>query len=229
MVDTEIVAIVFDFDGLLMDTETTLVDGWRHVWAAHGLDLELDGWFWPGNGGNCTDHRLDRLAALVGPTFDRSACQARYEAYRRARHESLDFCPGIRDWLDEAARLGLRTAVASSSPRTWVREHLGRVGAVDRFDVIATGDEVAAPKPDPAVFRLALDRLGVAGRQAVAVEDTGHGVRAAADAGMWTVAIPNAFVDPAQVSAADLTLTSAAALPLAEVLDQLPSGLATRG
>lgn len=216
-------AVVFDFDGLLMDTESTLVDGWRAEWAFHGLTLDLDG-FWPDHGGNITEHRLDQLGALVGPSFNRVTSHARFTAHRRRMHASMDFRPGIGDWLREARALGLACAIASSSRLVWVNEHLTRVGAVDLFDVIATGDEVAAHKPDPGVYLLALERLGVDAGRAVAVEDTPHGVTAAASAGMVTVGIPNPYVDIARLDHADLVLPSAADLPLADVLARVGPG-----
>jgi HAD superfamily hydrolase (TIGR01509 family) len=214
-------AVVFDFDGLLMDTESTLVEGWRAEWAFHGLELDLDDGFWPNHGGDVTEHRLDHLGALVGPTFDREASHARFLANRARMHRSMDFCPGIRSWLADAPALGLTRAVASSSPLAWVREHLSRVGALEMFDVMATGGEVAAHKPDPAVYHLALDRLGVAPHRAVAVEDTPHGVVAAAAAGMATVAIPNPFVDIRQLDSADVILASAAHQRLADAIARL--------
>ncbi|MFK3982278.1 HAD family hydrolase [Micromonospora sp. NPDC050397] len=213
-------AVVFDFDGLLMDTESTLVEGWRAEWAYHGLSLDLDG-FWPDHGGNLTEHRLDQLAALVGPSFDRATSHARFSAHRRRMHVSMDFRPGIRDWLREARQMGLACAIASSSRSLWVSGHLARVGAVELFDVVATGDEVAAHKPDPGVYLLALDRLGVEAHRAVAVEDTPHGITAATVAGMVTVGIPNPYVDINRLDHADLALASAADLPLAEVLSRV--------
>ncbi|GAA3561083.1 HAD-IA family hydrolase [Kribbella ginsengisoli] len=217
LVGSPVEAVVFDFDGLLMDTETTLVKSWQFEWAQHGLELELADDFWPGHGGDTKDARYAQLAALV-PDFDREVSQARRTAYRDSLHEDLDFRPGIRDWLLEARELGLRPAIASSSERSWVIGHLERVGALDLFDVIAAGDEVDGHKPDPAVYFLALERLGLSGSATAAVEDTPHGVEAAAAAGMATIAIPNPYVRAAALSAADLTLGSAGELTLSDAL-----------
>ncbi|MEV4537198.1 HAD-IA family hydrolase [Asanoa sp. NPDC049518] len=214
-------ALVFDFDGLLMDTETTMVEGWRAAWAQHGLTLDLDDGFWPGHGGDVTAHRLDRLAALVGPTFDRGVGHRAYEAHRARLNGSLPLRPGVAEWLSAARDAGVALAVASSSPRSWVREHLTRAGVFDHFDTIATGDEVADHKPDPAVYHLALRRLGVPAHEAAAVEDTPHGLAAARAAGMRTVGIPNPFVPATALAAADLVLASAADLPLKDLLTRL--------
>ncbi|MFG1819780.1 HAD-IA family hydrolase [Kribbella sp. NPDC049174] len=210
-------AVVFDFDGLLMDTETTMVESWRSEWAHHGLELDLED-FWPGHGGDVTETRYELLAAAVGGGFDRAASHARRTAHRDRMHADLDFRPGIREWISAARAVGLMVAIASSSPRPWVRGHLERVDAIELFDEIVTGDEVATHKPDPAIYELALRRLGVPGAEAIAVEDTAHGVAAAQAAGMFAVAIPNPFVGAADVAAADLVLGSADQLLLSELL-----------
>jgi HAD superfamily hydrolase (TIGR01509 family) len=216
-------AVVFDFDGLLMDTETTLVEAWKAEWRHHGLELDLDDGFWPGHGGDTFASHTAKLAAAVGPGFDHDESSARRRALREELHEGLDFRPGIRDWLAEARSGGLRVAIASSSPREWVAGHLERVGAVDLFDQITTGDEVSRHKPDPEIYQLALQRLGLKGEQTVAVEDTAHGTAAAIAAGMWTIAIPNPFVSPTALRHADLVLESAADHSLSECLYSFPA------
>jgi HAD superfamily hydrolase (TIGR01509 family) len=216
-------AVVFDFDGLLMDTETTLVASWQAEWRHHGLELDLDDGFWPGHGGDTFESHLAQLAEAVGPSFDAEQSVARRRAYRDDLHRDLDFLPGIRDWIAEARSGGLKVAIASSSDHDWVAGHLARVGALDLFDLVVTGDEVSRHKPDPEIYLLALKRLGLKGEQAVAVEDTAHGTAAAASAGMWTVAIPNPFVSPQAVQHADLVLGSAADLPISEVILAVPS------
>jgi HAD superfamily hydrolase (TIGR01509 family) len=217
LVPADVRAIVFDFDGLLMDTETTMVESWKAEWAHHGLELSLDD-FWPGHGGDISDTRYAVLAAAVGAGFDRDESHARRTAHRDRLHAELDFRPGIRDWISTSRELGLQLAIASSSPREWVVGHLQRVDAVELFDHIVTGDEVATHKPDPAIYELALQRLGVPAHDALAVEDTAHGVAAAQAAGMVAVAIPNPYVAATVVSAADLVLSSADQLLLTELL-----------
>ena len=215
-----VAAVVFDFDGLLMDTESTSLLSWEFEWNKWGLVLDRSTFF-VDHGGDVTEQRYARLAAEVGPDFDRDTSHSRRTAYRDRLHDELDLAAGLRDWLSEAADVGLRIAVASSSPRSWLEEHLGRARVLEQFEVIAAGDEVACHKPAPDVYQLALKRLDVSADSAVAVEDTGHGVAAAHAAGLRCIAIPNPFVDPARVSSADLVITSATELGLVAALRKL--------
>jgi HAD superfamily hydrolase (TIGR01509 family) len=213
-------AVVFDFDGLLMDTESTSFLSWQYEWSQWGLTLQVADFF-VNHGGDVTEDRYAMLAAAVGPRFDRTLSHRRRVAYREKLHEELDLADGLRGWLDEAASLGLRLAVASSSPLDWLTTHLGRAGVLDTFEVLAGGDEVGQHKPAPDVYQLALDRLSLSCAAAVAVEDTAHGVAAAHAAGMRCIAIPNPFVALERVRHADLVLSSASQLRLADALSQL--------
>ena len=213
-------AIIFDFDGLLMDTESASFLSWQYEWSQWGLTLPVADFF-ANHGGDVTEDRYAMLTAAVGPRFDRTVSHRRRVAYREKLHEELDLADGLREWLDEAASLGLRLAVASSSPLEWLTTHLGRAGVLDSFEVLAGGDEVGQHKPAPDVYQLALDRLSLSGAAAVAVEDTAHGVAAAHAAGMRCIAIPNPFVTLERVRDADLVLSSASQLPLADALRQL--------
>lgn len=213
-------ALIFDFDGLLMDTETTLLESWRWEWRRHGLKLDTAGFF-AEHGGDANDPRYAALAAAVGPAYDRQASHVLRMAHRAELNANLQPGPGIVGWLDSAVQLGLRLAVASSSPVTHVGAMLDQAGLRARFEVLATGEEVAAPKPDPAVYLLALDRLGLPADEAVAFEDTPHGVAAAHAAGLRCVGVPNPHADDARFTIADLLLPSAAAMPLDAVLARL--------
>jgi HAD superfamily hydrolase (TIGR01509 family) len=220
LVAVTVKALIFDFDGLMMDTETTLLESWRWEWRRHGLELDPAGFF-ADHGGDANEPRYSALAAAVGPGYDRGASHALRMAHRAALNAVLPPAPGIVGWLGRAEELGLRLAVASSSAITHVGGMLERAGLLDRFEVLATGEEVAAHKPDPAVYHLALDRLGLPARDAVAFEDTAHGVAAARGAGLRCVAVPNPHADQARFAAADLLLSSAEALSLDGVLAAL--------
>jgi HAD superfamily hydrolase (TIGR01509 family) len=213
-------ALIFDFDGLLMDTESTSLESWRYEWQQWGLSLDA-ATFFAEHGGDLTEQRYADLAAAVGPAYDQSLSDRRRGARRAELNASLDLLPGLRGWLSEARRAGIRLAIASSSPRDWVAGHLSRVGAEREFEAFACGDEVAAPKPAPDVYRLVLAKLGLDGDQGVAVEDTPHGVAAAQAAGLRCVAIPNRFAAPSRFAAADLVLESASQLSLGETLERL--------
>ncbi len=218
--DVRPAAVVFDFDGLLMDTETTSLESWRHEWSQWGLTLD-EGAFFADHGGDVSAERYAELAEAAGPTYDQKLSHARRVDYRDRLHEDLELAAGIADWIAQGTSSGLRLAVASSSPRHWVTGHLERAGILDVFEILACGDEVADHKPAPDVYLLALDRLGITGDQAVAIEDTPHGVAAARTAGMRCIAIPNPFVDSARFVEAGLVLRSAAELPLDEALARL--------
>ncbi|MGH7870480.1 MAG: HAD family hydrolase, partial [Candidatus Dormibacteraceae bacterium] len=213
-------AVVFDFDGLLMDTESSGLASWQYEWRWHGLELNADNYF-TDHGGDVTEERYAELAAAVGPDYDRAASHARRVAYRNQLHAELGLAHGIAEWLGQADDLGLRLAVASSSPRDWVRGLLDANGALTAFEFLACGDEVARPKPDPGVYLLALERLGLPPEHVVAVEDSPHGVSAAKAAGLRCVAIPNPHADPARFGVADVVLASASEAGLAVVLHRL--------
>jgi putative hydrolase of the HAD superfamily len=216
-------AVIFDFDGLLMDTESTSLASWRYEWSQWGLSLN-ESTFFVDHGGDVTEERCAALAAAAGPSYDRRLSHARRTAYRDRLHQELGLAAGIAGWIGDAASLGLRLAVASSSPRSWVAGHLERAGVAAMFEVLACGDEVAGHKPDPDVYVLALHRLGVGSGYAVAVEDTAHGVAAARAAGLRCIAIPNPFADRSRFGEASLVLASAAEMPLSQALSHLRRG-----
>jgi HAD superfamily hydrolase (TIGR01509 family) len=213
-------AVVFDFDGLLMDTESTMLASWQREWRHHGLELDVTAFF-PEHGGDVTADRYAALAREAGPGYDYAASHARRITYRDSLNSSLGLMPGMQRWLDQARDLGLRLAVASSSPREWVTSLLAVASCLNRFEVVACGDEVTAAKPDPAVYLLALQRLGMPAISAVAVEDAPHGAAAARAAGLRCIAIPGRHANAARFAAADLVLASAFGTDLADVLNRL--------
>ncbi|MDQ1701366.1 MAG: hypothetical protein QOJ46_2779 [bacterium] len=182
------VAVLFDFDGTLLDTESVALLTWVEEYRAHGLSLDQDAWI--AAVGAETDHYAT-LARHVGPAFDLAACHGRRRGRENALVAAVEPADGIEAALTALAAAGTRLAVVSSSPATWVLPHLDRLGWMGRFEAVVTREDAARAKPHPDLYVMALARLGVRPHDVVAVEDSANGVRAAVAAGLRCVAMPN--------------------------------------
>jgi len=216
-----ILALVFDFDGLILDTESTDFQSWQEVYRAHGCELRLEDW------ADCVGRPaghfdpFEHLERLTGVRFERGQIRAQRSARMRELNLLQSVLPGVCDYLREARELGLTIGLASSSDRAWVHGHLGRLGLRDYFDTIKCVEDTGAHKPDPAPYLAVLDTLGVPPAGAVAFEDSPHGVAAAKAAGMLCVAVPNPVTRRLGLDRADLVLASLASLPLSVLLTRL--------
>ena len=214
-------ALVFDFDGLILETETPSYETWADIYREHGHELPLDRWFdYIGREGGYFDAG-DHLAALVGEGFDRDAARLRRDARKTELIAALDVMVGVREYVADAKRLGLRLAVASSSSRAWVLGHLERLRLHADWDAVRTRDDVVRTKPAPNLYLSAVAALDVAPKEAIAFEDSANGIAAAKDAGLLCVAVPNALTAGMDLSRADLRLGSLADTPLEELLTRL--------
>ena len=202
--------MIFDFDGLILDTETPEFVAWQEAYAALGATLDATAWAQVIGTLEPGWDPWTELEKQVGHPVDREPIRAARQARHLALIDRELVRPGVEAWLDEARELGLSVGLASSSSRQWVTTYLKRLGILDRFAAIVTGDRVPHTKPDPAVYRLALSELGVAAVDALAVEDSPNGIAAAKAAGLFVVAVPNAMTAGLDVSAADVVLASLA-------------------
>jgi HAD superfamily hydrolase (TIGR01509 family) len=157
----------------------------------------------------------------VGEGLDRDATQRRRDQRKDELIAALDVMEGVRDYIADARRLGMKLAIASSSSRTWVVGHLERLRIHAMWDAVLTRDDVARTKPHPDLYATAVDRLGVHPSRAVALEDSPNGIAAAKAAGLRCVAVPNALTRDLDISRADVRLTSLADMPLERLLDVL--------
>ncbi|MDP9252371.1 MAG: HAD family hydrolase [Chloroflexota bacterium] len=210
-------ALVFDFDGLILETETPAHQSWAEIYQEHGHELPMDLWH-DYVGSDTGFDPAGHLAALVGEGFDATATQARRDARKTDLIAALDVMAGVRDYIADAKRLHLRLGVASSSSRAWVLGHLERLSLQPQWDAILTREDVARTKPAPDLYVAAVKALGVAPREAVAFEDSKNGIAAAKDAGLLCVAVPNALTAGMDLSRADLRLSSLAETPLERLL-----------
>lgn len=220
-------AVVFDLDGLIVDSETPEYLAWQTLHAQHGWPFPIESWRRNIGRNDSPFDPLARFRALDSPMTPEAA-----RALWRAHHARLepDFLtplPGVVALLESVRAHRLRTAVASTSRRARVLELLGRLGLADKFDAVAGGDEVPRAKPAPDVYRLAARRLEVAERACVALEDSESGVRAAKAAGMWCIAVPSELTRGMEFSAADLIVTSLLEVSVEAILE-LPESATNR-
>ncbi len=209
-------ALVFDFDGLILDTEWPAFATASEVWSDHGLELALVEWQQI-IGTSDHPHWTEMLEDALGHPVDRDSLVPDRQARHHALIEAQDLLPGVVDLVEAAHAAGLGLAVASSSPVAWVDEHLERRGLRPRFDVVVGRDHVARTKPAPDLYRRAVDELGVVASEAVALEDSHHGAVAARAAGLACVAVPNRITRGQDLSAADLVVGSLAEVALADL------------
>jgi len=198
--------LVFDFDGLICDTETSSYETAREIYAEHGVELTLARW--QTRIGTHGWHWLSDLEAAVGPLSD---FEVLVDRRRIAHHERLQAersLPGVDEFTAGAVEAGLRLAVASSSSASWVTDHLERLDLLDRFSAISTCEDGIPAKPEPEVYARALAAIDVEPAEAIAFEDSPNGIAAAKAAGLYCIAVPNQMTKDLDLSAADRVVGS---------------------
>lgn len=224
-------ALLFDFDGLILDTETPEFQVWQAIYREYGQELHIEQWgVMVGGFGRGVFDAAAHLVKLVGNGLDPHALRARHKTESDAIVLAQPILPGVMDYLDEARRLGLRLAVASSSPHGWVDAHLTRLGLAPRFDAILCSEDVppGRTKPHPDLFLKALQALNVHPAQAIVFEDSPNGIQAARAAGIAVVAVPNPITARLGIDGADLTVPSLAEIPLTNLLNHLQGATKSR-
>lgn len=206
-------ALVFDFDGLILDTESALIRAYADVHASHGVPFE-EAVFLRSVGH--ADYSFDPWHA-----FEKRADRAALEIERQRRnHEQnlrLTILPGVAALLDAARAAKLRVALASNSSHVHCEGHLQRLNLLDRFSFLACREDVASPKPEPDLYRLVLNQLGLRPQEAIAFEDSHTGSLAAKRAGLWCVAAPNPSTAHHDFAHVDLKVKSLADCVLADL------------
>jgi putative hydrolase of the HAD superfamily len=214
-------AFLFDFDGLIVDTEVPSRAGWQHIYREHGHELPPEKWALVVGTVGAWDP-MEHLEELVGTPLERDRITERRREHEFALADAEELRPGILDYFAAARQNGLKRAIVSSASRQWIDKHLARLEQEVGWDAIVTADhDPARAKPSPELYLEALDRLAVAADEAVAFEDSPNGVRAAKAAGIFCVAVPNEVTRTLGLDEADLVLDSLADLAPAELLARL--------
>jgi len=199
--------LIFDFDGLIVDSEGPGFRAWSELYASHGCALPFDKYAaCIGTIGGFDLHGY--LEEQTGRSFDRAdlerACNSRW---LDLMHDQ-PLLPGIASCVSSAKQRGLGLAIASSSTEEWVTRNLRKFELLGYFDAVCTSDHVSAVKPNPALYLLALEKLGVAAGEAIAFEDSPNGILAAKRAGLYCIAIPNPLTRDLPLELADRRLSS---------------------
>ena len=208
-------AVIFDFDGIVLDSETPEYESHRRIYQRCGIELTVDEWC--GVIGTWSEgHDEQWFRRLCAQSADAPTRDAYFAERRRIFEEVVPAGPmrGIRDLLVALRDAGVPAAVASSAPARWVVGAVERIGLRPLFGAVVPGDEVAHRKPAPDVYLEAARRLGVDPARSVAIEDSGPGISAARAAGMKAVAIPHWLTERHDLSGADLTVAHAGELTL---------------
>jgi HAD superfamily hydrolase (TIGR01509 family) len=183
-----VAAVVFDMDGLLVDTEVVYRDAMEEIVRGRGHEMSLDVFRQmiglPDN--------YDLLTGHYGADFPVAAFNDEVRALVEVRiAQGLDLKPGVHEILDHLDALDLPRAIATSSSHRAVGVHLAASGVIPRFHAIVAKGDYERGKPHPDPYLTAAARLGIDPRSCLALEDSHNGVRSAAGAGMMTVMVPD--------------------------------------
>jgi HAD superfamily hydrolase (TIGR01509 family) len=214
-------ALVFDFDGLILETETPIFRSWQELYREYGHELSLEQWL--ANVGTAEEHfdPMFNLEQEVGRPLDQANVLRRRREREHELVRSQPVLPGVREYLEGARQMRLRVGLATSSPCEWVVGHLERLGLIGYFEAIAASDDVRRTKPDPALYRTAVEWLEVTPHEAVAFEDSLNGLISAKRAGLYCVVVPNALTQGLNLDEADIRLGALDEMPLADLLASL--------
>ncbi|HCR70046.1 MAG TPA: hypothetical protein DIW23_01260 [Anaerolineae bacterium] len=216
-------ALIFDFDGLILDTETPEVTVWQNIYKEYGFELPVHEWEKTVGGyGISTFNAAEHLTLLSAGKVDSVSSNLRYRQESDAIIHASDILPGVMDLIHSAKSNGLKVAIGSSSPHSWVDSHTKRLGIYDLFDCIICQDDVekGKTKPHPDIYLKALEKLQVTSNEAVVFEDSPNGVLASQRAGIFVVAVPNGLTKQMNVQG-DLTVSSLAELTLQDLMAKL--------
>jgi beta-phosphoglucomutase-like phosphatase (HAD superfamily) len=185
-------AVVFDMDGLLLDSERPVRAAWLRAAEAVGVSLsDADYLSVVGLNHVDSDARMLTLFGGVAEQLRSARVHANDSLARDYGATPFDVKPGALRLLQGLREAGIPCAVASSTHHAEVQRRLRNAGLIDFFAAICGGDEVERGKPAPDLYALAIRRLGAEARTSIAFEDSGHGVQAALAAGLSVVAVPD--------------------------------------
>lgn len=213
--------VVFDFDGVIIDTETSEYLAWNEIFKSYGLELDKNRWATTiGTRGLIEPY--DELKAFV-PNFSESygAIIDKKREIVASILENSEPLPGIFNWLKRLKDLGIKMGIASSSSNEWLELHLRRLGLRCYFESVVGFSETVPPKPDPLVYKKVLGELQVDPGESLAIEDSKYGIMSAKSAGLYVLAIPTSWTRGSYNVDPDIIVTSLSEITVDEVMKKL--------
>jgi HAD superfamily hydrolase (TIGR01509 family) len=180
-------ALLFDLDGTLAETDSLHLPTWVDVLRPYGIELD-EAFYRERISGRSNSKVVKDLLPYLSTGEGRRLADAKEASFRERAHE-LEPLPGLLDFMEEAKNRGLSLALVTNAPEENVEAILLALELGEFFDKVVLSDEVGPVKPDPAPYRAALDKLGVAPEEALAFEDSPSGIASAVGAGIPTVGI----------------------------------------
>ena len=200
-------AAVFDMDGLILDSERTVLSIWEQIGDKYGFaGIRSYGISVIGKNKQATVDEFQRVYGEPGEPYERELRQI-YNVL--ADNGKVPLKPHTIELLSAMKNAGMKIAIASSSSREEVTSQMGPLGALPFFDALVCGDQVTHSKPDPEIFLLACEALGVKPEEGVGLEDSFNGVRSCKASGLYTIMVPDIIQpDDEMKSLADVILPS---------------------
>lgn len=212
-------ALIFDFDGLILDTESPLVQAWQEIYRSYELELPVE--HWAQMLGQSTDppEAYEHLEQQIASAVDRERIKQQRIAREAELIQDQKPLPGVEALIEEATLRGFQLAIASSSDHAWVEGHLARLNLIGHFKAILCAEDVRSTKPAPDLYMRALQDLGLQAQDAIALEDSAYGGQAALAAGLACVVIPNAITRLASFEEGLIMLDTLEGVYLDDLLD----------
>ena len=210
--------IIFDFDGLIVDTETPELKAWQELFRRFNVEFSFDEYAQTIGMIYDDTSALDILESKLNIPLDKSRL---FKDFKKRKVELIDAQPlrsGVLDVLKSAKSTGLKIGLASSAKLEWVSRYIQKHEIDHYFDCVKTREDVANPKPDPELYRVTLSCLALEPGQVIALEDSINGISAARAAGVHTVAVPNSVTRIFDFSQANLVLQHLTDIPLKEMI-----------
>lgn len=214
-------AVVFDFDGLIIDTETPEYEVFYEIYRSHGIELTIERYSQTIGTTYGDFNPFTYINECLPEPIEESEIRLTYQQRLEPVLEQLEIREGVISYLETAKRLGLKIGLATSSKRVWIDRFFTKHNLHSYFDSISTADDVEKVKPDPALYLRAIDELGVDASEAIAFEDSDNGSKAAMKAGLHCVAVPNKVTNHFDFYGCTMRISSMQDMPLEQLIKRI--------